>query len=82
MNTWECQYPECGRSCTGVWGAIGLRTIGWQVVEGGAPDGGPKIFCPVHRRDGVGVLQSESIAKAWQEFMQSAINAVYGAEGG
>lgn len=66
MNEWKCCESGCGTKVRGEGGAIGLRAIGWYFAAGGSPeayelrasgkiprDGGPAIFCPAHRPDGI-----------------------------
>lgn len=56
MNVWECEHPSCIRSCVGVGGAIGLRSIGWFFEKGDLSFGivkEPKILCPLHHPEGI-----------------------------
>ena len=51
LNIWTCRGNTGGEECTqlvvGVGSAIGLRAIGWQIIDGDEP----VMFCPVHRVD-------------------------------
>ena len=45
MSLWECCTKGCRSTAVGNGPATGLRAIGWSVIVGGDPRGGPMLTC-------------------------------------